>query len=55
MDTWLIIVIAVVLIVIFIAVGGRSMFSSTRGDQDPDRTGEEPRNFSDDPPGDNVR
>lgn len=50
MDTWVIIVIAVVLIAIFIPLLARGMFSSTRGDGTVDRTGEEPANFSDDPP-----
>lgn len=50
MDTWIIIVVAVVLIAIFIPVLMRSMFSSSRGDRTPERTGEEPENFSDDPP-----
>ena len=50
MDTWVIIVIAVVLIVLFIAVAGRSMFGGTRGDNTAHRTGQEPENFSDGPP-----
>ncbi len=49
MDTWVIIVIAVVLILIFIPILARGMFSSTRGDNTEKRTGEEPTNFSDDP------
>ena len=50
MDTWVIIVVAVVLILIFIPILARGMFGSTRGDRTSDRTGEEPTNFSDDPP-----
>ncbi len=51
MDTWIIIVVAVVLIAIFIPLLMRSMFSSSRGDGGSSgRTGQEPENFSDDPP-----
>ncbi len=50
MDTWVIVVIAVVLIAIFIPILARGMFGSTRGDRTTERTGEEPTNFSDDPP-----
>ena len=50
MDTWVIVVIAVVLIAISIPILARGMFSSTRGDRTTERTGEEPTNFSDDPP-----
>ena len=50
MDTWVIIVIAVVLIAIFIPLLARGMFGSTRGDGTEKRSGEEPTDFSDDPP-----
>jgi hypothetical protein len=43
MDLWVIIVVAVVLIVLFIAVAGRSLFGSGGP------KGAEPREFSDDP------
>lgn len=50
MDTWVIIVIAVILIIAFVALAGRSMFAGSRGDNSPRRTGEELTDFSDDPP-----
>ena len=50
MDTWIIIAVAVALIAIFIPILMRSMFSSSRGDNTPRRTGKEPESFSDDPP-----
>ncbi len=50
MDTWVIIIIAVVLIAIFIPLLARGMFGSTRGDGTEKRSGEEPTDFSDDPP-----
>ena len=55
MDLWLIIVIAVVLIVLFIATAGRSMFGGAKGEGDPNQNGEQPENFSDDPPDTGTR
>lgn len=49
MDLWLIIVIAAVLIVLFIATAGRSMFGGAKGEGNPNQNGEQPDNFSDDP------
>ena len=49
MDLWIIIVIAVVLIALFIVVGGRSMFRGNQGDDRTPVKSDAQREFSDDP------
>ena len=49
MDLWIIIVIAVVLVALFLVVGGRSMFRSNQQDPAAPPTADTQHEFSDDP------